>query len=190
MVNPWREKLAAFSRRDVAVHPGEFEGDPKQYLRHLDGGICVIAETGLEPSDAATCVKGGADVLVNPGDYPWVVDDQRFSGEVQHWLRNAQARHLSEHVPMQGVGVSPMHLDLYKGLDGEVVLHLTGSVRWGEDLETYREDGTMRLPAGALELKRSSYRGMPYFSSSPVLLVIALRRRKGGIAPHRPRSGR
>lgn len=47
--------------------PRGFNDQGMGKLGHISGSTCDLIEEDLEPADVVACVKGGADVYVNPG---------------------------------------------------------------------------------------------------------------------------
>lgn len=144
---PWHRLVRASrgGRQDdmmrVGTCPGSFDGTENfLYLRHLDGGVCALVETGLDAEDARRCLVGGADIYVNPEGFCHPLQHQSY-GDVQYWIRHSDARDLMQMAPVIGGrlrgGCFPGRIDLLKGLDGQVVLHIEGRVVWGDRICTY-----------------------------------------------------
>lgn len=119
-------------------------------LRHLDGALCRLAESDLEPDDARLCVRGGADVFVNPAGNATPGDVTCWPVESEFWIRNEHASSLAAAVPDPLDSTRAPSFDLFKGPDGEVVVMATGAFRWGPDLVTFATDGTTMPPTGVL----------------------------------------
>lgn len=119
-------------------------------LRHIDGAICRLAESGLDLDDARLCVRGGADVFVNPVGYPTPRDVTCWPVESEFWIRHEDAASLAGVAPEPIDNASPACFDLFKGPDGEVVVMATGAFRWGPELATFAADGTTMPAAGVL----------------------------------------
>lgn len=145
--------------------PGEFISQDRNSLVRLNGSVCRLLEDGIEPADAAACVKGGADIYVNPGQYEYAISDGRADyGMTQYWLPNAVARRFRG-VPevferdgkrgrFRNYMVPSGRFSLYESADGDFVLHVTGGVIWREELATMSLDET-RIPEDAIILTRS-----------------------------------
>ncbi|GEM_PF-5909859 len=114
----------------------------------------------------AACVKGGADISVNPGQYEYAISDGRADyGMTQYWLPNAVARRFRgvpevfERDGKRGRFRNDMvpsgRFSLYESADGDFVLNVTGGVIWGgEEPATMSLDET-RIPEDAIILTRS-----------------------------------
>ena len=135
----------------AALGPGDLTDDGSGVvLRHLDGAICRRTETGLDPGDARLCVRGGADVFVNPAGYPTPQDVTCWPVESEFWIRHDDAADLAAVAPVPLCKDPSPCFDLFKGPDGEVVVMATGAFRWGSELATFAADGTTMPAVGVL----------------------------------------
>lgn len=85
-----------------SLKPGEFNDDEMSYLRHPSGVLLQLAEWQVTLEDAVNIVKAGADVYVNPGDYPFRVQGTIYRGERQWWLLGEAARELDRATALRG----------------------------------------------------------------------------------------
>ncbi|WP_422114639.1 hypothetical protein [Brachybacterium sp. UNK5269] len=120
------DPLARFSH----MRPGEFDGDEMEVLRHPSGDLLHLAEWNISLDDARKCVKAGADVYLNPGDYPWLVEGTIHSREEQRWLIGAEAGALDHAEPITGKNSAPIRISLYKADSGRIAIHLVGNFSW------------------------------------------------------------
>lgn len=150
IVDDVRTSVAA-GENFAALGPGDLTDDGSGVaLRHLDGAICRRTETGLDPDDARLCVRGGADVFVNPAGYSTPREVTCWPVESEFWIRHEDATDLAASAPVALCEGRPSCFDLFKGPDGEVVVMATGAFRWGSELSAFAEDGTTMPSTGVL----------------------------------------
>ncbi|MCL6422599.1 hypothetical protein Bequi_04230 [Brachybacterium sp. JHP9] len=130
--------------------PGSFD-DTRARLRHLSGSVCVLKEQGLAAEDARACVKGGADVFVNPAGWnvPW--GPTCWPHEMSFWIENETALPLAKSTLVPIEEADPIECFLYESEDGEFVLVITGGFTWGPTLRSFADDGTT-MPADVILL--------------------------------------
>lgn len=150
--------FVADARKKFAVGDGFADLEPGDLtdngsgavLRHLDGAICRLAERGLDPEDARLCVRGGADVFVNPAGHLTPREVTCWPVESEFWIRHEDAAVLAAVAPESLDSRSPACFDLFKSADGEVVVMATGGFHWGPELATFAVDGTTMPAVGVL----------------------------------------
>lgn len=151
---------------DASTHasPGDADGDlapgdlvengAHLYLRHLDGALCALREAGLTAEDARNCVRGGADVLLNPQSLSTPAGVTCWPCDSSFWLRHADAAALARTAPEPLDEDLPATFALFMGPDGEAVVMATGALAWGPTLRVLDHDGTT-VPAAAVPLSPS-----------------------------------
>ncbi|WP_137771333.1 hypothetical protein [Brachybacterium sp. SGAir0954] len=135
--------------------PGDLaENGAHLYLRHLDGALCALREAGLIAEDARNCVRGGADVLLNPQSLSTPAGVACWPCDSSFWLRHADAAALARTAPEPLDEDLPATFALFMGPDGEAVVMATGALSWGPTLRVLDHDGTT-VPAAAVPLSPS-----------------------------------
>jgi len=135
--------------------PGDLaENGAHLFLRHLDGALCALREAGLTPEDARNCVRGGADVFLNPLSRTSPAGATCRPCDSAFWLRHAEAAALARTAPEPLDEDLPATFALFMGPDGEAVVMATGALMWGPTLRVLDHDGTT-VPAAAVPLSPS-----------------------------------
>lgn len=113
-----------------SLRPGEFNDDDMLILKHPSGLLLRLAEWDITLKDAVNIVHAGADVYVNPGDYPFNVQGTIYERERQWWLLGDRALALERATARTGKNDAPIRISLYKSDQGVVAIHLTGAFDW------------------------------------------------------------
>lgn len=115
-----------------SLRPGEFNDDDMRILKHPSGLLLRLSEWDIELADAVNIVRAGADVYVNPGDYPFRVQGTVYERERQWWLLGDDALALERATARTGKNDAPLRISLYKSDQGVFAIHLTGAFDWSE----------------------------------------------------------
>jgi hypothetical protein len=110
--------------------PGDFNDEDMRLFRHPSGELLHLAEWEISLDDARNIVRAGADVYVNPEDYPWFGGMPGHEDDRQQWLLGAEAALLHEATPLIGKNDARIRISLYTSENGSVTVHVTGAFDW------------------------------------------------------------
>lgn len=120
----------------AAIARGSFGGEDHGLLRHLDGELLKLKESGLTLEDAKNCVRAGAEVYVNPDFVEFDVRGTELRLSVQRWLSGDETLQFMEVDYENDTSKKSSEVSLYIGPSGRILIHLAGHFRWpnGVDL--------------------------------------------------------
>lgn len=114
----------------ASMGPGDFNDDDMELLRHPSGELLRLREEEISLDDARNIVRAGADVYVNPENYPWAGGMPGYEDDQQRWLLGEEATLLHEARPLVGRNHARIQLSLYASENGLLTVHVTGAFAW------------------------------------------------------------